>query len=748
MTEDGPHGHETPLEITQQKSPAREKSSIPSYTPHQSHGDRIKEGINPFWPVLLILVLLGGTTIAAVFWLTSRVSQGPENEIAETTAPTDSVRVPMLPAPNLESLPHEPMISVQESTPPSTLPIHKEVEESPTKHMAGSEQTQKTLSVSELSPQIKTSEKENEPRPAHSVQPTSGKRFLDGPMIKKPDPPSALLSALAMLDKDNADDAIAIITTYAEADWPEAQTALGLAMAKGKALPQDFTKSIEYLREAAAQDHALAQFYLGQAYLNGTGVKPDPIQAIAWFILAASHGHAAAQIEKDRRLATLSPSDRHSAFIRVGNLGPKVHAGWGHDPKHGTAVWLPSWYRTGSYSLQVEVPATNGYAQGQGTVILKASLPGDSDRTFEGHFSEGYYFGDLERKSEFHFLPTNDFLYRLPASQHQAYREGAFWLRVDYGVDFAANPCYVATNRTPDLLMVMPENVPVLDDEAAKGAMREAWEIYLDTCPKNFHVKLTLVPQTFGFGKNRFGHRIFVPQLATGSFYGKKGETFTASNFVNHAKRENEKAQRALTRQQQRQEREKKKRQAAAAAKTRGTPDIRGIRLDMTLAELHAHLEDEIAAVKPPWNPGKPLPEFRQFEQTIHLTDGSRLSASFTSPGNGSVLYAMVYEQDLRTGPKRATLITDLETKYGQPDDKGTGGIWWSYQLVSRVNEGLGAFMKIHYRMDRETDKVEYLRLIVNDAGFGSYDKHTAYDAKRQAKQEAFEASKSDKPTF
>jgi hypothetical protein len=44
--------------------------------------------------------------------------------------------------------------------------------------------------------------------------------------------------------------------------------------------------------------------------------------------------------------------------------------------------------------------------------------------------------------------------------------------------------------------------------------------------------------------------------------------------------------------------------------------------------------------------------------------------------------------------------------------------------------------------------KISFLRLVVNDAGFGSYDERAAYAAELEAKRKAFEAGKSDKPKF
>ena len=747
MTENAKPSSDPSSEISYPAKLADEESSAPSDSTFPSSGGKMKEGINPFWPILFILVLLSGTIVGVVSWFISLDTPPQDNAVIETASIVEPISNP----PHTEPLlgpPPEQTSPLDGRKPTSTKAPPVEKEKDTVQVPARPEPDRDTKTLSEPARPSTSPKKENTPRPVQPAVEAAAEPILAGPMLQPPDPPPALVTALAELTKDDSPGSLAVITEFAKAGWPEAQTALGLALLNGQSISQDAKKAVEYFRKAAEQNNPFAQYLLGQAYQQGSGVKTDPIQAMAWFILAASHGHADAVTERDNRLSALSSSDRHSAFIRVGNLGPKVFAGWGHDPKNQTAVWLPSWYRTGSYSLQVDVPAVDGYAHGQGKVMLQASFPGDSDRVFEGYFSRGYYFGDHEREGEFQFLSTNDFLYLLPVSKDRVYRNVAFWVRVDFGVDFAANPCYVATNRKPDLVTVVPKGFTVLDDEATKAIMGEAWRIFLDACPKNFYADLTVVPPAFGFGKNRFGHRIFVPQLATGNFYGKSGETLTVGNFVNHAKQANEEEQRKLAREHEKEERQQKKLQAATAAKTRGTPDIRGIRLGVTLPELHAHLKDESTEWKPRWDPRKPLPPFRQFEQSIRLTDGARVTTHFTSPVHNSVLYAIVYEQDLRAGPEKAKLVADLETKYGEPDDTGAGGIWWSYQLVSRVDEGLGAFMKIHFRTDRQTNKVEYLRLIVNDAGFGSYDERAAFAAERQAKQEAYEAGKSDKPKF
>ncbi len=748
MREDDNQSPESFLERNPQAEMPTPAASSLSPKDYRPQGKNIREGISPFWPILIFLVLLGGIIAGGISWFMNREIPTAESEIVKVQTPAEPIPLPV-PTESISPLPPERQTVPEKEHPtPSPLTSQNQVSTLESQHDSELEplpEAEIVLPPSDptTTPVEKIESSQPQPTTSTDVIPN-----MESPMLMKPEPPPALINALAKFDQDESEGELAIITKHAEAGWPEAQTALGVATAKGKGTPQHFKNALEWFRKAAEQDDGKAQYYLGQAYVKGTGVKKDPIEATAWFIISASHGLKAALTARDSHLTALNESDRHSAFNRARNLGPKIVAGWSHDPTNGTAVWLPSWYRTGSYSLRVEAPAKDGHAHGKGKIILKASLPGNSDRVFEGHFSHGYYFGNQVRMGEFHYLPTDDFLYRLPQSQMSTYQEVAFWLRVDYGVDFATDPCYVATNRTPDLVAAVPNHFPVRDDEAVKGVMAEAWEKFLEACPENFYVKLTVVPQEFGFGKNRFGHRIFAPQHATGSFYGKRGETLTVSNFENHARRAHEKEQRELARQQEREERQQKRKLAAQAAKTRGNPDIRGARLGMTLPELHTHFEREISTWDPPWDPGQSLPPFRQFVQSIHLTDGGRFSASFTSPVNHSVVFALVYEQDLRDGPTPTQLIADLEEKYGKPDETGSGGIWWSYQLVSHVEERLGAFMKVHFRVDKHTNKVEFLRLTINDAGFGSYDERAAYAAKRQADQRAFEARKSEKPKF
>ncbi len=710
---------------------------------------KIREGVNPFWPVLIFLVFLGGAVVAAIYWVQTFDFLGSEEITVDRSHPEE-----LAPAPSSETEPPSPenpeSVLPSKETDPDLSPSLLVEEEStmvasPKDHELEQNQTlDPKHEVPEVPLERETGSSPNSPTTMNEIPPQP-----DSPLLPPADPPPALLEALESWEQGESKEALAVIKEHAKTGWPEAQTALGIATAQGKGVARNFLKAIDWFMKAAKQNDGKAQYYMGQAYDKGAGVEANPIMAAAWYILSASHGYKAAITERDSQLKSLSKTNRHYAFNRAKNLGPEFVAGWSQDPENGISVWLPSWYRTGSYAFKFDVPAKDGYAHGNGKITLTPSLSGDSDRVFEGVFAHGYYFGKEWRKGEFHYLPSDDILYRLPPSSLKKFSDVVFWIRTGYGGDFSSDPCYVGTNQTPDLLVSVPSGFPVLNDEAAKEVLAEAWKTYLDFCPKNYHAKLTVVPLKFGTGEDRFGHRIFVPQHATGTYYGKRGENLSISNFENHARERHEEEQRKQAKEREREQRRLAKLKAAAAAKTRGNPDIRGVQLGMTISELRDHLNDEIAEWKPSWTANRPLPPFSQATRTILLNDGAQFTAYFTSPVNGSVLHAMAYEQNLRDGPPKNQLMAELEAKYGKPDNYGVGKIWWEYKLVSRKpKEVMGAFMKIHFRYDKVTNKVEYLRLIVNDAGFGSYDERAAYEAKLKAEQEAYEASKSNKPKF
>ena len=86
-------------------------------------------------------------------------------------------------------------------------------------------------------------------------------------------------------------------TDYAD---PEVQFNLGLQLASGAGVAQDYALAADWYRKAAEQNHSLAQFNLGTMYANGQGVAKDNAQSVAWFDRAANLGDAASQYNMGR----------------------------------------------------------------------------------------------------------------------------------------------------------------------------------------------------------------------------------------------------------------------------------------------------------------------------------------------------------------------------------------------------------------------------------------------------------------
>jgi hypothetical protein len=103
----------------------------------------------------------------------------------------------------------------------------------------------------------------------------------------------------------------------------------------------------------------------------------------------------------------------------------------------------------------------------------------------------------------------------------------------------------------------------------------------------------------------------------------------------------------------------------AKAAQSRTSFTIRGLRLGMTLAELEAKLGAEVVEVRPERLQGWKLPEFTSYEETLRLSDGAKLTVTFSSPVTGAVGGVVLYEQTLRDGPTPEKMLADLNDRYG-----------------------------------------------------------------------------------
>ncbi len=319
------------------------------------------------------------------------------------------------------------------------------------------------------------------------------------------------------------------------------------------------------LRQAAEAGGAEGQYQLGRAYLTGAGAKTDPTEAVAWFILAAARGHASARDERDKHLAAFEPNDRIAAAYRARALGPIIPAGWSEDPDSGTAVWLPSWFRNGIFKLELDVSAADGVAEGEGKMVLTAGLRGYfTDRTFEGLFSRGYFFGRQIMAQPFEMLPTDAYLVRLPDSGTGAFKGTAFWVQNRFGVAIAIHLC----DKQSRLLAVVPDRFKVLDDAAVNAVIGEAARIYAGLCPTSEFAKVTVLPAAHQRVIDR-GRTVFEPKLAEASVDGIDTQAFKILHFKNHAaiahQREVRKQERLREKEANRQKRLRNK--AAAEAR-------------------------------------------------------------------------------------------------------------------------------------------------------------------------------------
>jgi len=81
----------------------------------------------------------------------------------------------------------------------------------------------------------------------------------------------------------------------AEAGDATAQNDLGVMYYRGKGVPKDAAKAVEWYQKAVAQGNSPAQFNLGVMYHSGEGVPKDAAKAVEWYQKAATQGNAFAQ---------------------------------------------------------------------------------------------------------------------------------------------------------------------------------------------------------------------------------------------------------------------------------------------------------------------------------------------------------------------------------------------------------------------------------------------------------------------
>ena len=70
----------------------------------------------------------------------------------------------------------------------------------------------------------------------------------------------------------------------------EAQFRIGIMHDKGRGVPENDAKAIEWFRKAAERGHLEGQINLGVMYARGQGVQRDNVMALFWFTLASKNG--------------------------------------------------------------------------------------------------------------------------------------------------------------------------------------------------------------------------------------------------------------------------------------------------------------------------------------------------------------------------------------------------------------------------------------------------------------------------
>ena len=544
--------------------------------------------------------------------------------------------------------------------------------------------------------------------------------------------------------------ALAGLDTFVEEGAAEAESLLGLLYAKGKGVAQDFEKSLSLFNSAAGKGDADGQYYLGYSYLEGSGIAVDRVAALAWFIQAAARGHETAIEERDKGFAALETDGMADAVARAATLGVPLPSGWLHDAATDNTVWVPSRYRAGTYTVSIEARSHEEHAHGPGRATLAATLPGDEDVLLEGTFWRGFLVAGGHFDYAFEMLEGDDYLIDLAKHMPDDFGGETLWLRKTFDEAGLA----LCPAGSPELLVAVSKRYPTHDRMVVGDLAREAVAVVSELCglDENAHATVKIVPQEHGRAFED-GRLVFYPLQARLSV-ADLGEPAAAWRIDMHdldAEVE-ERRQRLEQERREEAERQAQKERNERDAAARGAPEIRGMRLGMTLAELHALFDGEIETWEPPWDPARTMPAYAQFKQTCQLNDKANIVAEFSSAQTGSVLVGMDYSQTLRDGPSVAELKKSVEDKYGTPHEAHGAGMKWNWVIPS-VREGeVGAKMSARFKADRHTGLASFLGIGFSDWDFARYDEQMAHDARRAAEREAAtakqEANKSDQVKF
>lgn len=506
----------------------------------------------------------------------------------------------------------------------------------------------------------------------------------------------------------------------------------------------DLAAAFARLDALAGAGDAYAQFHLGEAHRDGVGTKADRVRGLAWLMQSAARGHDGALLARDRELAALDATSRVQAESLSRSLPAPMPAGWLADDATGARVWSPSWYRNGTFRVRIEGRAVDGLVDGLAKVNLTATLPGRSDRSFEGRFVRGLLLDPRLTGQSFELLETDAL--RLPVDTAGSTTIARAWRQTALA-SLAIEAC---PKSTPDLYLVAAPGFAATSDEAVKAAAVEAVRRLDAVCPMNAQApaRVFLLPAEHREVYRR-GGASFEPRLAELQLYGfdEPVERWSVS-LTNHAREAEQTRLHEAEQKRKREERARKEAAGVAAAMGREMPDIRGLKLGLTFDQFRAALPSPAVTWEPKLKDDHKMPIYSAWRQKVTLQDGTSFTGLFASAQNGSRLAVLSYEQLLRDGPDAETMRQQLYAKYGKADEEAGNRTWLTWWLRSSVGaEPKGAFLK--GRIETGPDgKVDRLTLSLTDYGLSRRDEAQAAEARRQAEREAFEKRKSGGAKF
>jgi hypothetical protein len=103
----------------------------------------------------------------------------------------------------------------------------------------------------------------------------------------------------------------------------EAQFRIGIMHDKGRGVPENDAKAIEWFRRAADWGHLESQINLGVMYAQGQGVRRDNVTALFWFTLASKNGSRYALSNRQLLTGRMSSRDITAAEKLAEKWKPK-----------------------------------------------------------------------------------------------------------------------------------------------------------------------------------------------------------------------------------------------------------------------------------------------------------------------------------------------------------------------------------------------------------------------------------------